>query len=77
MFSRCITRIRLSSHNVCIESGRYYGINRNNRNCSMCDLNEVEDEFHSILQCSKYSQTCVKRSPSRQRKSDLIRQVTS
>ena len=53
MFSRCITRIRLSSHNVCIESGRYYGINRNNRNCSMCDLNVVEDEFHSILQCCK------------------------
>ena len=43
-------------YNLCIETGLYYGINRNNRNCIMCDLNVVEDEFHFILQCSKYVQ---------------------
>lgn len=50
-----ITRIRLSSHNLCIETGRFYGISRNSRMCIMCDKNVVEDEFHFILQCTNYN----------------------
>ena len=46
IFRKCITRIRLSSHNLCIETGRYHGLNRNDRNCIMCDLNVIEDEFY-------------------------------
>ena len=47
--------MRLSSHNLCIETGRYHGIDRNNRLCVMCDLQLLEDESHFILQCNKYT----------------------
>ena len=38
-----------------IETGRYVGTNRNERNCIFCDLGVIEDEFHFILQCSRYT----------------------
>ena len=63
IFRKCITRIRLSSHDLCIETGRYHGLDRNNRNCIMFDLNVIEDEFHFILQCSRYldiRKQCIK-----------------
>lgn len=53
-----VTKIRLSSHNLHIETGRY-GRNRlprHERMCQICDENEIENEFHFMLKCSKYSQ---------------------
>jgi hypothetical protein len=47
--------IRLSSHNLFIETGRYTGIVRNERKCILCNLNVLEDEFHFVLQCTKYN----------------------
>ena len=55
MFRKCITKIRLSSHNLFIETGRYIGIVRNERKCIWCSLNVLEDEFHFVLQCAKYN----------------------
>lgn len=54
-----VSRLRLSSHPLRIETGRY-GVNRVDRNqrlCLLCNENEVEDEFHFILVCNKYKQT--------------------
>jgi hypothetical protein len=42
------------SHNLNIETGRFYNLDRHERMCSMCSLNVVEDEYHFILQCEKY-----------------------
>ena len=54
--STCICiRIRLSSHNLFIETGRYTDIVRNERKCILCNLNALEDEFHFALQCTKYN----------------------
>jgi hypothetical protein len=47
--------IRLSSHNLFIETGRYTGIVRNKRKCMLYNLNGLEDEFHFVLQCTKYN----------------------
>ena len=55
MFRKCITKIRLSSHNLFIETGRYTGIARNERKCILCSLNVLKDEFHFVLQCTKYN----------------------
>ena len=44
-----ISKIRLSSHNLNIELGRHRQIERNNRTCPFCDLDEVEDEYHFNL----------------------------
>lgn len=44
-----ITKIRLSSHNLCIETGRFYGISKNSRMYIMCDINVVEVESEFLL----------------------------
>ena len=49
-----LTRLRLSSHNLAIESGRYEGIERQNRICEHCNYNTVESEYHFLLICPKY-----------------------
>ena len=46
-----ISKIRLSSHNLLIETGRHMNIARNQRKCSKCRLNEIQDEYHFILVC--------------------------
>ena len=49
-----LTRLRLSSHNLFVEVGRYHGVNRLDRKCTLCTLNITEDEFHFVLQCESY-----------------------
>ena len=41
-------------HNLNIETGRYYNIDRNERFCNMCNTQSIEDEYHFILECDKY-----------------------
>ena len=53
IYRTCISKIRLSSHNLAIEMGRYSGISRNNRTCKFCNI-DIEDEFHFILKCPLY-----------------------
>ena len=49
-----ITKFRISGHNLNIERGRYENIDRNDRKCTLCYMNEIEDEYHFILQCQIY-----------------------
>ena len=53
-----IARLRLSSHKLHIETGRYLvGIQRlkpHERICYKCNSNECEDEFHLIVKCKFY-----------------------
>jgi hypothetical protein len=54
---QCITRLRISAHRLRIERGRY-GKNpllHAQRICSHCQKGEVEDEFHFVMSCSRYS----------------------
>ena len=50
------TKFRLSSHNLNIETGRYKGVERNNRICQCCNLEVVESEYHFLLICPKYAE---------------------
>ena len=53
----CITRMRISAHNLFIESQRY-GRNRKDRcerKCVLCSKNDIEDEYHFILICDRYN----------------------
>ena len=54
---KAMCRYRISAHDLRIESGRYSKtyINRTDRICTRCDLQEVEDEFHFLLKCSLYN----------------------
>ena len=58
--SKCLriqlTKLRLSSHSLRIESGRY---ERNRldislRTCQICNTGDIEDEYHFILICNQY-----------------------
>ena len=59
-YKKFITRFRISAHNLNIETGRYYNENRNNRLCTLCNLNDIEDEFHFILKCPFYHDIRIK-----------------
>ena len=54
---RAISKLRLSSHSLNIETGRHRRIgriDRSNRKCTLCNLNDIEDEFHFTLICPAY-----------------------
>ena len=53
---RAITKIRTSSHNLAIESGRWEKKDRENRICENCLLNVVEDESHFLYECHMHIQ---------------------
>ena len=46
-----ISKIRLSSHKLRIETGRHMNIERQHRKCQKCNLNDIQDEYHFILIC--------------------------
>ena len=50
------SRLRVSSHRLAIESGRWHKANiipLNERKCQYC--NKLEDEFHFVLECPLYN----------------------
>ena len=53
--TRELTKLRLSSHPLLIEKGRYFRpkIKRENRLCSQC--NQIEDEQHFLIHCTKFA----------------------
>ena len=57
-----LVRFRISSHNLCIETGRYTRpyTPKENRICIYCKSNEVEDEMHFLLDCPLYIQERIK-----------------
>ena len=53
LYKKSIVKLRLSSHNLAIEEGRYANIERISRYCKIC-FEEMEDEMHFILVCPLY-----------------------
>ena len=49
-----IAKLRMCAHNLEIEKGRYFQINRTERFCKICNDLEIEDENHFLWQCEKY-----------------------
>ena len=47
-----LTRLRLGSHHLKVESGRWNKIDYADRKCNIC--NDIEDEFHFVICCCKY-----------------------
>lgn len=57
-----LTRLRLSSHKLNIELGRYHPrVPRHRRYCTQCNgaRLDIEDEYHFVLICEKYRQLRV------------------
>ena len=53
-----LSRFRLSSHNLRIETDRYVTprIPPELRTCKYCDLDKTEDEIHFVIECKKYDE---------------------
>ena len=51
------SRFRFCSHDLEIERGRYGAKSTppDERLCNLCNLNEVEDEFHFLMICPRYA----------------------
>ena len=50
------TKITVSAHRLRVETARY-GINRlgrHDRKCLICNTENIEDEYHFVLCCTKY-----------------------
>ena len=55
-FRVAMSKLRVSSHRLLIESGRWnkpHPIPRNERLCQIC--NKLEDEHHFLLECSLFT----------------------
>jgi hypothetical protein len=52
---RAITKLRISSHRLKIETGRYLKLEVNKRLCNKWDLNKIEDEINVLLECPSTS----------------------
>ena len=55
-FRIALTRFRISSHDLAVERGRYVNIARENRVCNNCNSMLIENEFHFLLTCQKFSE---------------------
>ena len=56
-FSQSLSRLRVSSHRLEIEAGRWvrpHSIPVNDRKCLLCQV--LEDEFHFVLECQMYTE---------------------
>ena len=54
-YKKYISKFRLSAHSLKVETGRYDATARENRLCTMCNLEDIEDEYHFILKCPNYT----------------------
>lgn len=61
-YRRSICKLRVSSHRLLIEQGRYKNIPRNERLCNNCNQNTIEDESHFLIKCDKFTEE--RKSPS-------------
>ena len=52
---KSISQIRLSSHRLAIETGRWQKIPKENRLCKYCNKCAIESESHFIFECQSYS----------------------
>jgi hypothetical protein len=48
-FRIALTKFRISSHQLSIETGRYYNIPQSERICQCCLMNVVETKYHFLL----------------------------
>ena len=51
-FRNVIAKLRLSSHKLFVETGRHRQIPRQDRKCSLCNIDDV---YHRILICPFYN----------------------
>ena len=54
-YRKLLSNIRMSSHKLQIEIGRYKNIERENRLCEQCNMKKIETEEYFLLECTAYN----------------------
>lgn len=54
-YRKPICRLRISANKLLIELDRYINIPRTEKNCKKCALNQIKNEEHFLMQCSKFT----------------------
>ena len=54
-YRKSICKLRIFTHRLFIETGRYTNIPRNERICKNCTNQEIEDVTHFLTRCPKFS----------------------
>lgn len=49
-----LIRLRTGGHHLAVEVGRWSGLSREERVCTHCDREAVEDEMHVLFECPAY-----------------------
>ena len=59
---QCLTKIRLSSHKLYIERGRWQKpkVEYCDRLCTLCEQRAIEDEYHVLMTCPHYKSLRLK-----------------
>ena len=52
---RDLVKLRISSHKLMIELGRYNQTSKDNRHCPFCGSNVIKDKVHFLFRCPTYS----------------------
>ena len=47
---------RCLNHKLPIELGRFWGVERDDRNCELCRVNRLGDEYHYLFECSYFDE---------------------
>jgi hypothetical protein len=55
-YKAILTKFRLYTNNLAIETRRYNNTDRQQRYCTQCNMNMLEDPYHLLLVCPKYRQ---------------------
>ena len=58
--SRPLCKFRTCNHRLPIQQGRYSGIDRHERYCTLCDCNGIGDEFHYLFKCTFFQEARLK-----------------
>ena len=68
-----------SNHRLPVETGRFNGIDYNNRICPKCCLNDLGDEYHYLFKCplfkqerDRYIPSIFRKCPSMQKYKDML-----
>ena len=55
-FRSNLIKFRTSNHMLPIERGRHLNIERIERRCKLCDVNDIGDEYHYLFCCSFFAE---------------------
>ena len=58
MFALC--KFKCANHKLPIVTGRYNGLPIDERTCTLCNTNEIGDEFHYLYKCVYFNDLRVK-----------------